>query len=142
MNKITKTSIASSKFDILNENEVEELSLTAAENGAVIAASGNIELATRDEAASISIRAAKVQIPTKLEAGDISAERLEANVAHVNDLTVGEHIYAADVEADNINLEGNLNFYPKVEGGRANTPIALHNAIYDLTSIISMANFL
>lgn len=137
MNKITKTSIASSKFDILNENEVEELSLTAAENGAVIAASGNIELATRDEAASISIRAAKVQIPTKLEAGDISAERLEANVAHVNDLTVGEHIYAADVEADNINLEGNLNFYPKVEGGRANTPIALHNAIYDLTSIIS-----
>lgn len=137
MNKITKTSIASSKFDVLNENEVEELSLTTTENGAEIAASGNIELTTRDAAASISMRTAKVQIPTKLETGDISAERLEANVAHVDDLTVGEHIYATDIEADNISLEGNLNFYPKIEGGRANTPIALHNAIYDLTSIIS-----
>lgn len=137
MNKITKTSIASSKFDVLNENEVEELSLTTTEDGATITASGNIALTTRDTSAIISIRAAKVQIPNKLETEDIATERLETNIAHVDSLTVGEHIYAADVEAENINVEGNLNFYPKVEGGRSNTPSTLHGVIYELESNIT-----
>lgn len=135
MNKITKAGVEAPKFTVLDTNDAAAFSISASTPTETVIRAKEITINAE------TITVPEVHVQDVLEAADISTDRIEANIAHIDELTISGSTTGSTIKATNVEVADSLYFYPTVSGGRSSTPITVHSIVATYgTAIDELAN--
>lgn len=136
MNKITKAGVEAPKFTVLDTNDAAAFSISASTPTETVIRAKEITINAE------TITVPEVHVQNVLESVDIATDRIEANIAHIDELTISGSTTGNTIKATNIEAADSLYFYPTVSGGgRSLTPVTVHSIVESYgTAIDELAN--